>query len=720
MKGTLLFLVLLISSTIAQHRIVRAKLGNLGAPQTIDLPDLGFAQGFLPSSLANAKHVNIKISKAKSSGFGAGSGNAEHGENIGFTARGAFSDNSGANINGIRGGFGFSSNGGSTASAGNTGFGVKAQLSANNAGVRGGFDFSSNRGNAVNAGNTAFGATGLDNSAKDSANFHQNTGKINNEIRGGFGFSSQGSLSGNTGFGFTSNEGNTGTTSNGNLDTGVTLDSFEFFDKHLHEAGPHLSPFPIIPSNISHEDRGSQHQSGFSGGFTKLPGTSIPQPFNHNQGAFNDFPGTRPPTKTTTKPTTTTTTTTPRPFEFSGHIPTLPVHDFTASAPRPVQDFENNLPQPVQDFRNNPHPPVQDFRNNIPPPVQDFGNNPPQHTQNVNQLSADFPQVPALSGQSFEEVIEQEWSSFTTRFNKVYASQDEARFRREVFIENRAKIMRFNMDYAEGRRNFVFKINEFADMLLHEFNNNFNGFNRSRREPDVPLKPASTFVPSANVVFPDSVDWRMVGAVSPVKSQGKCAGCWAFAAAGALEGHTFRKTGKLVEVSAQNLIDCTQPYGNNGCAGGLMDPAFEYVRDNNGVDSDQSYPYEGVNGQCRFRREDVVATCTGFVDIGENDEKGLEIALATLGPVTAAIDAGKETFQFYSEGIYDDPACGNTPEQMNHAVLIVGYGQEADGRKYWLVKNSYGPNWGIGGYVKMAKENNNQCGIAIQASYPLV
>lgn len=327
---------------------------------------------------------------------------------------------------------------------------------------------------------------------------------------------------------------------------------------------------------------------------------------------------------------------------------------------------------------------------------------------------------PVLSGPSLEQLLEQDWNDFTTRFNKVYPSEQEARYRREIFIENRAKIMRFNTEYAEGRRSFVHKINEFADMLLHEFSENFNGFNRSNKAPSVPLKPATTFLPSANVVFPDSVDWRIVGAVGPVKSQGNCAACWAFAAAGALEGHHFRKTGSLVEVSPQNLIDCTQPYGNNGCSGGLMDPAFEYIRDNNGVDSDPSYPFEQKNGQCRFKRENVVATCTGFVDIGQNDEKGLEIALATLGPVTAAIDAGQETFQFYSEGIYDDPKCGNKPEQMNHAVLIVGYGQEADGRKYWLVKNSYGPNWGIGGYIKIAKENNNQCGIAIQASYPLV
>ncbi|KAG5879820.1 hypothetical protein JTB14_007672 [Gonioctena quinquepunctata] len=328
--------------------------------------------------------------------------------------------------------------------------------------------------------------------------------------------------------------------------------------------------------------------------------------------------------------------------------------------------------------------------------------------------------VPVTTLSFAEELLQQEWGLFRTRFNKVYQSAEEESFRREIFFENRAKINRANEEYARGERSFVQQVNVYADMLLHEFTQNLNGYNRSISAPTIGIPQSTTFIPSANVVFPESVDWREVGAVTPVKSQGKCAACWAFAAAGALEGHHFRKTGNLVEVSVQNLIDCTEQYGNSGCSGGIMNPAFQYVRDNNGVDSEQSYPFEEKTSQCRFKREDVVATCTGFVDIAEGDEQGLENALATIGPVTAAIDAGRDTFQFYSDGIYDDPECGNKAEQMNHAVLIVGYGQESDGKKYWLVKNSYGPGWGLGGYVKIAKGNGNQCGIAIQASYPLV
>lgn len=108
------------------------------------------------------------------------------------------------------------------------------------------------------------------------------------------------------------------------------------------------------------------------------------------------------------------------------------------------------------------------------------------------------------------------------------------------------------------------------------------------------------------------------------------------------------------------------------------------------------------------------------MEIPEGDEASLESAVATLGPVSAAIDASRESFQFYSDGVYFDEKCGSKVEEMNHAVLIVGYGTEPDGKQYWLVKNSYGPEWGNGGYIKMAKNVNNHCGIATYASYPLV
>nr|XP_023030307.1 cathepsin L-like [Leptinotarsa decemlineata] len=296
-------------------------------------------------------------------------------------------------------------------------------------------------------------------------------------------------------------------------------------------------------------------------------------------------------------------------------------------------------------------------------------------TQHIPIPSAVVVKIPASSN---EQKMQEEWNSFRTTFNKVYPTAEEEALRREIFFENRAKIDRLNDEYSQGRRSYVQRLNPFADLLLHEFTRAFNGYNRSTSTPRVSIPQSTAFIPSANVIFPKSVDWREVGAVTDVKYQGKCAACWAFAAYVILIAY--------VRTTSNQLTSFYFNFSNKI-------PPITHI---------------------------YFLIFPGYVDIAENDEKGLEIAIATIGPVTAAIDAGQETFQFYSEGIYDDPACGNKPEQMNHAVLIVGYGQEPDGRKYWLIKNSYGPQWGMGGYFKMAKEAGNQCGIAIQASYPLV
>lgn len=110
----------------------------------------------------------------------------------------------------------------------------------------------------------------------------------------------------------------------------------------------------------------------------------------------------------------------------------------------------------------------------------------------------------------------------------------------------------------------------------------------------------------------------------------------------------------------------------------------------------------------------------GYVEIPSGDEEALKYAVANVGPISAAVDAGKKSFQHYKDGIYYEPECGNTLDDLNHAILIVGYGVEPSGEKYWLVKNSYGPAWGIGGYFKLARDAKNHCGIATQAFYPLV
>ena len=304
---------------------------------------------------------------------------------------------------------------------------------------------------------------------------------------------------------------------------------------------------------------------------------------------------------------------------------------------------------------------------------------------------------------------EGEWQVWKIMHDKRYVDMNEDQHRKEIWQTN----LKIIAEHNKGNHSYVLAMNHLGDLTETEYRALLLG---TKYRPNM-RRNGSTFLPLFNIQLPSTVDWREKGFVTRVKNQGACGSCWAFSATGSLEGQHFKKTGNLVALSEQNLVDCSDKYGNDGCNGGLMDYAFSYIKDN-GIDTEESYPYTGVkNFFCWFNKANIGATCSGYVDIKTNSESQLESAVATVGPVSAAIDADHRSFQLYHSGVYDEPDCSST--ELDHGVLVVGYGSYA-GKEYWLVKNSWGADWGMEGYIMMSRNKNNQCGIASLASYPLV
>jgi cathepsin L len=297
-----------------------------------------------------------------------------------------------------------------------------------------------------------------------------------------------------------------------------------------------------------------------------------------------------------------------------------------------------------------------------------------------------------------------QWSNFVSTYEKSYTDVEAAR-RFEIFKRN----VDFIDDHNNSTSTYTLAINKFADMSFEEFSATYLGYKMPQRTN------GQKFAANVRVeALPASFDWRQKGAVTGVKDQGQCGSCWSFSTTGSVEGCHFLGTGKLVSLSEQNLVDCSQAEGNMGCDGGLMDDAFQYIMDNKGIDTEDSYPYTAEDGTCHYSKKNCGSTVTAFTDVTSGDESALQVAVSNA-PVSVAIDASQPSFQFYSSGVYYEPNCSS--QQLDHGVLAVGWGSQGN-KDFWIVKNSWGTSWGMNGYINMSRNKSNNCGIATMASFP--
>jgi cathepsin L len=235
----------------------------------------------------------------------------------------------------------------------------------------------------------------------------------------------------------------------------------------------------------------------------------------------------------------------------------------------------------------------------------------------------------------------------------------------------------------------------------------FYGYSKGVLRPISPIKNMNSESIDLNLL-PKSVDWRSKGVITAVKSQGGCGSCWAFASTAVIESHVAINTNKLYDLSPQQIATCApnplECGGKGNCQGATAELAFDYVASSAGLYDEFQLPYTeyyGVESTCVLPSDTPRATISGYIKLEENNYEQLMYAVATVGPIAVSVDASN--WHSYSSGIFN--GCNQTNPDINHAVVLVGYGTDyMSGQDYWLVRNSWSASWGESGYIRLLRQ----------------
>jgi C1A family cysteine protease len=284
-------------------------------------------------------------------------------------------------------------------------------------------------------------------------------------------------------------------------------------------------------------------------------------------------------------------------------------------------------------------------------------------------------------------IVFKRFIEFTHKFNKVYSSMEEFTRKFEIFKNNLIEVLaadEFSGEHTKG-------ITKFSDLTKEEFHAQYLTL---KVTPNSWCHPASKFLAATPV---NDIDWRTKGGVSPVKDQGQCGSCWAFSTIAFLESQSLIKNQKAVTYSEQQLVDCDHN-GDQGCNGGLMQTAFQYIQ-TAGIEADSAYPYRARDQTCAYKKASVIATVTDVHCYENVSNAQMQTYLTTIGPLSIAVDA--DAFQMYDSGVLD---C--TGSQLDHGVLLVGFTADT-----WIIKNSWGKNWGEAGFVRVKNTKGHNCAV---------
>ncbi|XP_043480453.1 uncharacterized protein LOC122510104 [Leptopilina heterotoma] len=305
------------------------------------------------------------------------------------------------------------------------------------------------------------------------------------------------------------------------------------------------------------------------------------------------------------------------------------------------------------------------------------------------------------------------FQDFVQSFQKVYTNNSEKQKRFKIFQQNLKTIDELRrLEQGTGE----YGVTMFADLSHEEFRSTYLGLRPDlHNENEIPFPMAK--IP--DVELPSEFDWTTKGAVSEVKDQGSCGSCWAFAVTGNIEGQYAIKHGKLVSLSEQELLDCDKL--DEGCNGGLPDSAYRAIESLGGLELESDYPYDAEVETCQFKKSKAKVQVASAVNITSNETQMAQWLIEN-GPIAIGINAN--AMQFYMGGISHPPKFLCNPKNLDHGVLIVGYGVHTypifkKTLPYWKIKNSWGPRWGEKGYYRVYR-GGSTCGLNQMASSSVV
>jgi C1A family cysteine protease len=303
--------------------------------------------------------------------------------------------------------------------------------------------------------------------------------------------------------------------------------------------------------------------------------------------------------------------------------------------------------------------------------------------------------------------LESLWGSWKDQHQKAY-SENEERIRFAVFSHNYKKIIKFNEENESPK----LALNKFADLTANEFKSTHASCAFYQDDEEFVRQRTQEF--SIEAPLPASVDWRNKGAVTPVKNQGQCGSCWTFSTTGVLEGFNFINSGKLISFSEQQIVDCDTGT-DQGCDGGWPYLAVQYAA-KNGLETEAEYPYTAQDGTCRYKASEATKVNSNYSFVTPKSTDQLKSAIVSM-PVSVLIEADQDVFQFYSSGVIKT-GCGAS---LDHAVLAVGY-HKVGPIEAFIVKNSWGTDWGESGYVQIWSNQaiNGGAGVCGILSQPMI